>query len=245
MGRVSGKTVLITGGASGIGLASAELLAAEGARVVIVDRNAGAVEAVSKRFNGEVVGLVADVSDLQALDRLYEQVRVHTDRLDVVFANAGVAALAPMGSISEEMYDRLFDVNVKGILFTVQKALPLIPDGGSIILTSSVAQLMGAAAFGTYAATKAAVRSFARSWTTDLKHRGIRVNAISPGHTYTPMADQLGFDDKILKALAADVPLGRLGRPSETAAAVLFLASDESSFVTGIDLCVDGGLAQV
>jgi len=245
MGRVSGKTVLITGGASGIGLASAELLAAEGARVLVVDRNAGAVEAVSKRFNGEVVGLVADVSDLDALDRLYEQVRVHTDRLDVVFANAGVAELAPMGSISEAMYDRLFDINVKGILFTVQKALPLIPDGGSIILTSSVAQLMGAAAFGTYAATKAAVRSFARSWTTDLKHRGIRVNAISPGHTYTPMADHLGFDDKILKALAADVPLGRLGRPSETAAAVLFLASDESSFVTGIDLCVDGGLAQV
>jgi NAD(P)-dependent dehydrogenase (short-subunit alcohol dehydrogenase family) len=247
--KLAGKVAVVTGGNSGIGLATAKRFAAEGASVVITGRRQAELDAAVKEIGGNTVGVRGDVSNLADLDRLYETVKQKHGRVDVVFANAGGAEFAPLGSITEEHYDRTFDTNVKGVLFTVQKALPLMPDGGSIILNASIVGVKGLEAFSVYSATKAAVRSFARTWTTDLKARKIRVNVISPGPIETPAIDKLASTEEERKqfrtGLVSGVPLGRMGTPDEIAKAAVFLASDDSSFVAGIDLFVDGGLAQV
>jgi NAD(P)-dependent dehydrogenase (short-subunit alcohol dehydrogenase family) len=249
MARLEGKIALVTGGSSGIGLAAAKRFVEEGAYVFITGRREGELSAAVKDIGKSVSGIRGDVSDLVDLDRLFDQIRREKGRLDVLFANAGVAKYARLGEITEELYDSIFDVNVKGVLFTVQKSLPLLSDGGSIILNASVVGSKGLPANSVYSATKAAVRSFARTWTTDLKNRRIRVNAVSPGSTDTP-----GFSDLLASSsvgeerrrmISAIVPLGRLGTPDEIAKAVVFLASDDSSFVTGAELFVDGGFAQV
>ena len=200
-------------------------------------------------IGGNVTGVQGDVSNLGDLDRLFAQIKREKGKLDIVFANAGVAKFAPFGTITEEHYDSIFDINVKGLLFTVQKALPLLPDGASIILNASIVASKGLPANSVYSATKAAVRSFARTWTTDLKDRRIRVNAVSPGPIDTPGLNDLvastGTGEQRLKMLSDSVPLGRLGTPDEIAKAVVFLASDDSSFITGAELFVDGGFAQV
>ena len=249
MGKLDGKTALITGGTSGIGLATAKQFVSEGAYVYITGRRAQELAAAVKEIDRNVTGVQGDMSNLADLDRLFAQVEREKGRLDVVFANAGVAQYAPLGKITEEHYDSIFDVNVKGLLFTVQKALPLMPDGGSIILNASIVASKGLPANSVYSATKAAVRSFARTWTTDLKDRHIRVNAVSPGPILTPglhdLMDSTGAGEQRLKMLSSTVPLGRLGAPSEIAKAVVFLASDDSSYITGTELFVDGGMAQV
>ncbi len=202
-----------------------------------------------KAIGRNVTGVRADVSNSEDLDRLFSQIRSEKGKVDIVFANAGAAKYAPLGQISEELYQSIFEVNVKGVLFTVQKALPLIPDGGSIILNASIVASKGLPANSIYSASKAAVRSFARTWTTDLKDRHIRVNVVSPGSTETEgLRELLGSSEvgqQRLKAISASVPLGRLGKPQEVARAVVFLASDDSSYVTGTELFVDGGFAQV
>jgi NAD(P)-dependent dehydrogenase (short-subunit alcohol dehydrogenase family) len=248
MGKLDGKIALVTGGSSGIGLATAKRLAAEGAYVFITGRREQELEAAVKGIGVSATGIRGDVANLADLDRLYAQIRREAGRLDVLFANAGIATYAPLGTITEEHFDSLLGVNVKGLLFTVQKALPLMPDGASIILNASVVASKGLGATSVYSATKAAVRSFARTWTTDLKPRRIRVNAVSPGPIDTPGLLELTAADPTqqrLKGLAAAVPLGRLGDPDEIAKAVVFLASDDSSFVTGTELFVDGGFAQL
>src|SRR5215470_5091953 len=249
MGKLDGKIALITGGTSGIGLATAKEFVSEGAYVFITGRRAPELTSAAKEIGGSVTGVRGDVSSLADLDRLFTQIKAEKGRLDVVFANAGVAKYAPFGTITEELYDTIFDINVKGLLFTVQKALPLVPDGGSIILNASIVASKGLASNSVYSATKAAVRSFARTWTTDLKSRRIRVNAISPGTIDTPGLNGLLASSETgqqrLKMLSTAVPLGRLGRPDEIAKAVVFLASDDSSYVTGTELFVDGGFAQV
>jgi NAD(P)-dependent dehydrogenase (short-subunit alcohol dehydrogenase family) len=202
-----------------------------------------------REIGPDATGVRGDVANLADLDRLYEVVKQEHGRVDIVFANAGVGELVPIGRVTEAHYDKLFDTNVKGLLFTVQKALPLMPDGGSIILNASIASIKGTPAFGVYSATKAAVRSFARSWTNDLKERKIRVNALSPGPIDTPIFDGLAPTkegvDKIKESFISTIPLGRMGTPDEIARVAVFLASDDSSFVTGIELFVDGGRAQV
>jgi len=249
MGKLDGKVALITGGNSGIGLATAKRFVDEGGYVFITARREPELKAAVDGVGRNVTGVQGDVSRLADLDRLFERIERDTGRLDVVFANAGVAAYAPLGKITEEHYDSIFDINVKGLLFTVQKALPLMPDGSSIILNASIVASKGFTANSVYSATKAAVRSFARTWTTDLKARRIRVNAISPGTIDTPGFAQLLASSEVgqqrAKALATAVPLGRLGTADEIARAVVFLASDDSSYVTGIELFVDGGIAQV
>jgi len=249
MAKLDGKTALITGGTSGIGLATAKQFVNEGAYVYITGRRAQELAAAVKEIDRNVTGVQGDMSNLADLDRLFAQVEREKGRLDVVFANAGIAQYAPLGKITEEHYDSIFDVNVKGLLFTVQKALPLMPDGGSIILNASIVASKGLPANSVYSATKAAVRSFARTWTTDLKDRHIRVNAVSPGPILTPglhdLMDSTGAGEQRLKMLSSTVPLGRLGAPSEIAKAVVFLASDDSSYITGTELFVDGGMAQV
>src|SRR5437868_11121861 len=249
MAKLDGKIALITGGTSGIGLATAKQFVSEGAYVYITGRRAPELSAAVKEIDRNVTGVQGDTSNLADLDRLFAQVEREKGRLDVVFANAGIAQYAPLGKITEEHYDSIFDVNVKGLLFTVQKALPLMPDGGSIILNASIVASKGLPANSVYSATKAAVRSFARTWTTDLKDRRIRVNAVSPGVTDTPGLGNLLASSETgqqrAKMIAATVPLGRLGRADEIAKAVAFLASDDSSYVTGIELFVDGGIAQV
>ena len=206
--------------------------------------------AAVQEIGSNITGVQGDVSNLGDLDRLFAQIKREKGKLDIVFANAGVAKFVPFGEITEEHYDSIFNINVKGLLFTVQKALPLVPDGGSIILNASIVASRGLAANSVYSATKAAVRSFARTWTTDLKERHIRVNAVSPGPIETPglnnlMASAGGASEERLKMLSSGVPLGRLGTPDEIAKAVVFLASDDSSYVTGTELFVDGGFAQV
>ena len=249
MGKLEGKVALITGGNSGIGLATAERFVQEGAYVFITGRTKSKLDEAVKQVGSNVMGVQGDVAKLGDLDRLFEQIKKDKGRLDIVFANAGIAKYAPLGTIDEEHFDSIFGGNVKGLLFTVQKALPLLPDGASIILNASVVGSKGLAANSVYAATKAAVRSFARTWTTDLKARRIRVNAISPGPTDTEGLRELlgsaqaGADR--LKSIGTTVPLGRLGTGDEIAKAAVFLASDDSSFVTGIELFVDGGFAQV
>ena len=243
MGKLDGKVAVVTGGTSGIGLATARRFAAEGAHVFITGRRKPELDAAVKAIGSRATGVQGDVSNLADLDRLYAAVKEQKGRVDVLFANAGGGELAPLGAITEEHFDKTFNSNVKGLLFTVQKALPLLPEGASIILNASITSSKGTPAFSVYSATKAAVRSFARSFTVDLKDRKIRVNAISPGPIDTPGLDGLGDDLK--KGLAAAVPMGRLGSPDEIAKAVVFLASDDSSYVTGIELFVDGGMAQI
>ena len=249
MGKLEGKIALITGGNSGIGLATAKQFVNEGAYVFITGRREAELAAAVKEIGRNVTGVQGDVSNPVDLDRLFAQIKREKGKLDIVFANAGVAKYSPFGEITEELYDSIFKINVKGLLFTVQKALPLLPDGASIILNASIVASKGLPANSVYSATKAAVRSFARTWTTDLKDRRIRVNAVSPGATDTPgLSDLLAsaeVGNERLKMIANTVPLGRLGTPDEIAKAVVFLASDDSSYITGTELFVDGGLAQV
>src|ERR1700731_985496 len=249
MGKLEGKIALITGGNSGIGLATAKQSVNEGAYVFITGRRNSELAAAVKEIGGNVTGVQGDVSNLGDLDRLFTQIKREKGKLDIVFANAGVAKYAPLGTITEELYDSIFNTNVKGLLFTVQNALPLLPDGASIILNASIVASKGFPANSVYSATKAAVRSFARTWTMDLKSRHIRVNAVSPGPIDTPGLNELLGSSEIgqqrLQMISTNVPVGRLGKPEEVAKAVVFLASDDSSFVTGTELFVDGGFAQV
>ena len=249
MGKLEGKVAVITGGSSGIGLAAAQAFAAEGAQVFITGRRQNELDAAVKQIGKNAIGVQGDVSNLADLDRLYDEVKRKQARIDVLFANAGGGDFVALGSITEEQFDKTFSINVKGLLFSVQKALPLFQDGGSIILNGSVAGSKGLESFSVYSATKAAVRSFARTWTTDLKARGIRVNVISPGPIDTPIFNSMGASkeelDQLKTNLALPVPMGRMGRPEEVAKAALFLASADSSFVTGVELFVDGGMAQV
>jgi NAD(P)-dependent dehydrogenase (short-subunit alcohol dehydrogenase family) len=249
MGKLEGKTALITGGTSGIGLATAKQFVTEGAYVFITGRREPELAAAVKEIERNVTSVRGDVSNLDDLDRLFAQIKREKGTLDIVFANAGIAKYAPFGKITEELYDAIFDINAKGVLFTVQKALPLMPDGASIILNASIVASKGLSSNSVYSATKAAVRSFARTWTTDLKDRRIRVNAVSPGSIDTPgLSDLLASSEtgqQRVKMIANSVPLGRFGRPDEIAKAVVFLASDDASYVTGVELFVDGGMAQV
>jgi NAD(P)-dependent dehydrogenase (short-subunit alcohol dehydrogenase family) len=250
MEKLEGKVAVITGGNSGIGLATARRFVSEGAYVFITGRRQRELDAAVKQIGkNNVSGVQGDVSNMADLDRLYWTVEQQKGRIDILFANAGVGQLAPLGAITEAQFDKTFDVNVKGLLFTVQKALPLFYDGGSIILNASIGASKGIGATSVYSATKAAIRSFARTWTVDLKDRKIRVNAVSPGPIDTPAFNssaQTKEEIEQIKAnLVAAVPMGRIGSPDEIAKAVSFLASDESSFITGIELFVDGGMAQI
>nr|WP_202884908.1 SDR family oxidoreductase [Actinopolymorpha cephalotaxi] len=243
------KTAVVTGGTSGIGLATARRFREEGARVYITGRRRETLDRAAAQVGGDVIPVQADSADLADLDRLYGTVAERGDRIDVLFANAGGGEFATLEQVTEEHFDDTFATNVKGVLFSVQKALPLLNDGSSVILTSSTAGHVGTEAFGVYAASKAAVRSFARTWANELRTRGIRVNALAPGPVATPGIDGLAPDEEqaaeLRGSLAASVPLGRMGRPEEVAALALFLATDESSFVTGTEMFVDGGAIQV
>src|SRR6202789_334793 len=241
--KLEGKTAVITGGTEGIGLATARLFVKEGAYVFITGRRQRQLDEAVKAIGTNVSGVQGDVARLADLDRLYETVAKVKGQIDVVFANAGVGEFVPFEAVTEEHFDKLFNVNVRGTLFTVQKALPLLKDGGSIILNGSVASVKGTAAFGVYAATKAAVRSFVRTWTTDLKDRRIRSNVISPGPIKTPLAGRQPAG--VIARIVSTIPMGRMGEPDEIAKVALFLASDDSSFVTGIELFADGGRGQV
>jgi NAD(P)-dependent dehydrogenase (short-subunit alcohol dehydrogenase family) len=247
MGKLEGKIALITGGNSGIGLATAKEFVNEGAYVFITGRRERELAAAVDTIGKNVIGIQGDMAKLADLDRVYAKIKQDKGRLDIVFANAGIAKSAALGDTTEELYDATFGVNVKGVLFTVQKALPLMPDGAAIVLNASVVGSKGLASNSVYSATKAAVRSFARTWTTD--QRRIRVNAISPGSIDTPgFGELMGSSEagqQRLKMLTSIVPMGRLGRPEEIAKAVVFLASDDASFITGAELFVDGGFAQV
>ncbi|MDI1433267.1 SDR family oxidoreductase [Polyangium sorediatum] len=249
MGALEGKVAVVTGGSTGIGLAAAKRFAAEGARVFITGRRKAELDAAVAAIGSSAVGIRADSSNLADLDQLYTVVREQAGRIDVVFANAGGGEFLPLGAITEEHYDKTFNTNVKGVLFTVQKALPLLVDGGSIILNASTTSTMGTESFSVYSATKAAVRNFARSWILDLKARRIRVNVISPGPIKTPGLASLAPTEEeakaLLQGLASTIPLGRLGDPDEVGKAAVFLASDASSFVNGAELFVDGGYAQI
>lgn len=247
--KLQGKVSLVTGGSTGIGLAAAKAFVAEGAYVFIAGRREKELNEAVRAVGSDIAGVVADASKLSDLDNLFARISKERGRLDVVFANAGGGTFAALGSITEEQYVSTFDTNVKGVLFTVQKSLPLLPDGASIILNASISAVKGFPAFSVYSASKAAVRSFARTWTTDLKHRNIRVNAISPGATETPGWMALAPNDEQRAAMIAQtisqIPLNRLAQPEEIAKAVVFLASDDSSYITGIELFVDGGAVQV
>jgi NAD(P)-dependent dehydrogenase (short-subunit alcohol dehydrogenase family) len=249
MGRLTGKIAVITGGNSGIGLATAKRFVTEGAYVFITGRRQDELDKAVETIGSEVTGVQGDVSNLDDLDRLFATVREEKGHVDAMFANAGIGGMSPLGSIPEDQFDKVFGVNVKGTLFSVQKALPLMRAGGSIILTGSTTGSMGTPAFSVYSATKAAIRNFARSWALDLKGTGIRVNVLSPGATTTPGLlnglARTGMQEALLAGLASQAPLERLGNPDETAAVALFLASDESSFMTGSEVFVDGGMAQV
>ena len=249
MGKLDGKIAVVTGGNSGLGLAAAERFVTEGAHVFITGRRQAELNAAVKRIGKNTTAVQGDVASLADVDRLYATVKLQKGRIDVLFANAGMGTLQPLGAITEEDFDTMFDVNVKGLVFTVQKALPLFQDGGSIILNASSAASTGTAGFGVYGATKAAVRSFARNWSVDLKARKIRVNAISPGVIPTPGYANIGLVGEALEqfkaAIVINIPMGRIGEADEVAKAVAFLASDESSYITGIDLAVDGGMTQV
>ena len=241
--KLRGKVAVITGGTEGIGLATAKLFAKEGVYAFITGRRQKELDEAVKEIGSNVTGVQGDISKLADLDRLYETVGKVKGRIDIIFANAGVGEFGLFGKVSEEHFDKLFNINVKGALFTVQKGLPLLNDGGSIILTGSVASIKGTAAFGVYAASKAAIRSLVRTWTTDLKDRHIRSNVVSPGPIRTPLTLRQSTD--VIARIVSTVPMGRMGEPDEVAKAALFLASDDSSFVTGTELFVDGGRAQV
>jgi NAD(P)-dependent dehydrogenase (short-subunit alcohol dehydrogenase family) len=247
--RFNNKVVVVTGGSSGIGLAAAKAFAAEGASVFITGRRQDALDAAVKQISGRISAVRGDMANLADIDRLYDAVQQEHAQIDVLFANAGRGEMVPLGAITEEHYQRTFDTNVKGVIFTVQKALPLLKDGASVILTSSTTSISGTPAFSVYSATKAAVRSFARNWMLDLKDRHIRVNAVSPGVTETAGLDELfggGVQAQSTRDyLAGLIPAGRVGQPEEIAKTVLFLASDDASFVNGVELFVDGGQAQI
>jgi len=249
-GKFANKVVVVTGGTSGIGFATASRFAAEGASVFITGRRQKELDEAVRKIGGKVVGVQGDMSKLADIDRLYDAVQQKNAQIDVLFANAGGGTMLPLGAITEEQYEDTFGSNVKGVIFTVQKALPLLRDGASVILTGSTTGIMGTAAFSVYSASKAAVRNLARSWTLDLKERGIRVNVVSPGPSKTPGLVELAGPDKdqqqgLLDYLASQVPLGRVADPDEIANVVLFLGSDESSFVAGSEFFVDGGQAQI
>ena len=243
MGKLQGKIAVITGGTSGIGLATARRFVAEGAHVFIMGRRRAELDAAVKQIGGKVTGVQGDIAKLADLDRLYQKVKEAEGRIDVVFANAGVGEVVPLGAVSTEHFDQVFNVNVRGTLFTVQKALPLLRDGGSIILTGSIAGVKGLPGFGVYSASKAAIRSFVRTWTLELKDRKIRANVISPGTIDTPIL--AGLPKEAIEQIVSSIPMGRMGEADEIANAALFLASDDSTFVTGIELFVDGGTAQI
>ena len=246
--QLEGKIALVTGGSSGMGLGAAKELAAQGARVFITGRRQPELDAAVAQIGPAATALRADASVLSDLDAVYAQIAKTAGRLDILFANAGGGDMMPLGAITEEHFDRIFGTNVRGVLFTVQKALPLLSNGASVILTSSTTSIQGTANFSVYSASKAAVRNFARSWVLDLKDRGIRVNAVSPGPIRTPGLGDLVPDEArqgLFDFLASQVPLGRLGEPGEIGKAVAFLASDAASFINGIELFVDGGMAQV
>ncbi len=245
-GKLDGKVALITGGGTGIGLATAREFAREGAEVYITGRRKRELDAAAASIGTAVTAIEGDVTQPADLDRIYAQIGREHGRVDIVFANAGAGDLAPFGSITEEHLDKVFGTNVKGLVFTAQKAVPLMPDGGTIILTGSGAAIKGLAGTSVYSATKAAVRSFARTWTTDLKDRGIRVNVVSPGPIETPMlTETLTEQPEIEKVLFPEVAMGRPGRPEEVAKTVTFLASDDASYITGDEVFVDGGAGQV
>ena len=243
MGKLQGRVALVTGGTEGIGLAIAKLFAEEGAYLFITGRRQRELDEAVKKIGDNVAGIQGDVANMADLDRLYETIGRAKGRIDVVVANAGVGEFAAFGKATEEHFDKLFDINVKGTFFTVQKALPLLVEGGSIILIGSVASVKGTSSFGVYGATKAALRSFARTWTTDLKERRVRTNVLSPGPIKTPLSGRQSPD--AIARIVSTVPMGRMGEPDEIARAALFLASDDSSFVTGIELFADGGRGQV
>jgi NAD(P)-dependent dehydrogenase (short-subunit alcohol dehydrogenase family) len=241
--KLAGKVAVITGGNSGIGLATARRFVEEGAYVFITGRRQKELDVAVKELGSNAMGVQGDVGKLADLDRLYKVVKEQKGRIDILFANAGVGEFAPITGVTEEHFDKIFNINVKGALFTVQKGLPLVQDGGAILLTGSVAGSKGFENFGVYNASKAAVRSFARTWTNDLRARKIRVNVISPGPIETPIL--VGVPDEVKAGFVSAVPLGRIGEADEIAKAALFLASDDSSYITGVELFVDGGLAQI
>ena len=249
MEKLEGKVAVITGGNSGIGFATAQRFVSDGAYVFITGRRQSELDAAVKQIGKNITGVQGDVSNLADLDRLYATVKKQKGRIDILFANAGVGELVPLGAITEAHFDKTFSINVKGLLFTVQKALPLFQDGGSIILNASIAASKGVEASSVYNATKAAIRSFARTWTVELKQRKIRVNAISPGMIDTPGLNRLAKSQEQLEqfktSFVSTIPMGRTGIPDEVANVVSFLASDNSSYVTGIELFVDGGVAQI
>ncbi len=243
MGKLQGRVALVTGGTEGIGLAIAKLFVEEGAYLFITGRRQRELDEAVKTIGDNVAGIQGDVANMADLDRLYETIGRAKGRIDVLVANAGVGEFAAFGKATEEHFDKLFDINVKGTFFTVQKALPLLVEGGSVILIGSVASVKGTSSFGVYGATKAALRSFARTWTTDLKERRVRTNVLSPGPIKTPLSGRQSPD--AIARIVSTVPMGRMGEPDEIARAALFLASDDSSFVTGIELFADGGRGQV
>lgn len=248
--RFTGKVVLVTGGNSGLGLETAKLFATEGAEVVITGRRQQALDEAVEQIGHGVVAIRSDSANLAELDQMVATIEQKKGRVDVLFANAGVGEFAPLGNITEEHYDTIFDVNVKGTLFTVQKMLRLMPDGSSVVVNASIVSVKGFPAFGVYAASKAALRSFVRTWAVDLKERKIRVNAVSPGTIITPAYKSgLGLNDDqidaMMTATAQTAPSGRVGLPVEVATVVAFLASNEAAYVNGVELFVDGGVAQV
>ena len=246
--KLDGKIAVITGGTSGIGLATAKRFVSEGACVFITGLSQKEIDVSISDIGKNVSGIQCDVSNLADIDKMYDVVKDQKGHIDILFANAGIIEFAPLGEISEKHFDKIFDIDVKGLLFTVQKALPIFQDGGSIILMASVGSSKGSAELSVYHAAKAAVRSFARSWSLNLNQRNIRVNAISPGPIDTPFVNRVLNDqqtDKFLKNSVNSTSMGRMGSPDEVAKAVLFLASDDSSYITGIELFVDGGVAQI
>ena len=247
--RLAGKVAIITGGSTGMGFATAMRFVQEGAdHVFITGRRKDALDSAVAEIGEKVTGVAGDVASLSDLDRLYESVDQYGRKIDVIFANAGISQQGPLGTVDERFFDLHFDANVKGIFFTVQKALPLLKDGASIILNASIATIKGFPGISVYSATKAAVRSFARTWTNELRERRIRVNAISPGHIDTPIFESWQQGEALVQMkqeLTRHVPLGRLGDPDEIAKAVAFLASDDASYISGIELFVDGGIAQI
>jgi NAD(P)-dependent dehydrogenase (short-subunit alcohol dehydrogenase family) len=246
MPRLAGKLALITGGNSGIGLATAKAFVAEGARVAITGRDRDTLEAARRSIGNDALAIQSDTADLKAIDRLFATIQEKFGALDILFANAGVGSLAAVENTTEEDFDHIFDVNVKGIFFTVQKALPLLRNGASIILNASVGSRTGRAGFSVYAASKAAVRTFARNFSAEFVSRGIRVNVVSPGPIDTPIFGRGQKDVAALRQrIESDIPLHRMGKPEEIAQTVLFLASDESSFMLGAEIIVDGGVSEL
>lgn len=248
--RLANKVALVTGGSTGLGLAIAQRFGKEGAHVFITGRRKEALEAAKASIEGHVTAVTADATVSADLDRVIDAIRQESGRLDVIVANAGNIERMNFADVTDEHFDRTFDLNARGTLFTVQKSLPLMTPGGSIVLVGSITALKGLPGSTTYSATKAAVRSYARTWAAEFASQGLRVNVLSPGPFDTPIidgqAEYFGQDPAALRAqMSTHVPMGRLGRPEELASAALFLASDESSFMTGAELCIDGGMAQV